>query len=186
MKDIAKMFNLVTIGSMILDIVLILMGIFLIANPSIGTSSALMLFGIILLVSGVYSIIKYIINPKGIFKLELVYGILSIITGALSIFKPFDVISFITIIVGIWLIINAVTKLVIALEIRKVSDAWIFDLTISILTIILGILLLANPFYNYVVLSVYAGVMMVVYAAMDLLEQLFIRNRAKFILKMFK
>ena len=167
MRDIAKMFNLVTIGTMALDIILVLMGIFL-------------------LVSGAYAIIKYIINPRGIFKLELIYGILSVIAGALAIFKPFDVINFITILVGIWLVINSVVKVVVALEIRKHSDAWIFDLTVAILTLVLGVLLLVNPFENFVVLSVYAGVMMVVYGAMDLVEQSFISNRAKTLLIMFK
>ena len=83
MKDIKKNFNYITIGAMMIDVVFIVLGMFLIANPTVGLNSALMLIGIILLVSGLYAIVKYSINNKNIFKFELIYGIASIVIESL-------------------------------------------------------------------------------------------------------
>ncbi len=187
MKDIKNSFNLITFGSIVLDIILIIMGIFMITNKTIGPESALVVFGVMLLISGVYAIIKYLIHPKNIFKFELIYGVLSIIAAAFAIFKPFEVANFITIIVGIWLIVTSVFKFFISVELKNYNqDSWIFDLSISALTILLGIMLLINPFNGYMVLSTYVGIMLTIYCAMDMTEQFLIRKRVNSIVEFLK
>ena len=186
MKDIKDTFNLISIGSIILDVLVIVLGIFLMTNPSVGLESALLLIGVLLFISGIYSVIKYILNPKRFFRFELGYGIISIIAGLFAIFKPLDVATLIVVLIAIWLIVSSVIKLIMALELRKIKeDSWIFDLTVSVLVIIIGILLLINPFKSNMILSVYVGVMMSIYASMDLVEQFFIRKRTKIIMKIF-
>lgn len=186
MKDLKSTFNLVTIGSIIMDVLIIILGIFFVSNPTVGLESALLLIGLLLLISGICAIIKYIMNPRSFFKFELLYGLLSIIFGLFAIFKPFGVATLIVVLVGIWLIISSVIKLVMALELRKIKEnTWVFDLTVSALTIVLGILILVNPFSSYIILSTYVGVMMMIYAAMDIVEQFFIRKRANTIMKFF-
>ena len=187
MSDIKKSFNIITIGSIIIDVIIVILGIFLISNPAVGLESALTLIGVLLLVSGIYSIIKFIMNPKSIFKFELIYGILSIIAGSFAMFRPFAVASLIVILVGIWLIVTSLIKLSLALELRKFKeDSWIFDLAVAILTLVLGVLLLINPFSGYIVLSTYVGIMIIIYSSMDAIEQVFIRKRVSTIAKMFK
>lgn len=187
MKDIKDNFNLITIGSIIIDLLIIILGIFFITNPSVGLAGALMLIGILLFICGISSIIKYIINPRRFFRFELGFGIISIIAGTFAIFKPIAVETLITIIIAIWLIVSSVVKLIMALELKKIKeDTWIFDLTVAILVIALGILILVNPFKGNMLLSVYIGVMMSMYAAMDIIEQFFIRKRAKAIMQLFE
>ena len=184
MKDIKSGFNLITIGSMVLDLVFIILGIFLISNPSVGLSSALVLFGIILVISGLYSIIKYMVNPRSIFKFELIFGILSLVMGLIAVFKPFAIVNLIAILIGVWLIISSVFKFALSVELRKVNvNTWTFDMGISFLTLILGLLLLINPFSGYIILSTYAAIMIIMYASMDLVEQIYIRKRASKIIK---
>ena len=186
MEELKRSFNIITIGAIIIDILFIIMGIFFIANPAVGAESALMIIGIILLVSGIYSIIKFIINSRSFFKFEIVYGLLSIIAGCFAIFRPLGAELLIAILVGTWLIISSAFKLPIVLTLKNHNEgSWIFDLTVVILTIILGILLLINPFKGYMVLTVYSGIMLMIYAAMDVVEQLFIRKRAKIISSYF-
>ncbi len=186
MKDIKKSFDLVTIGAMMLDVVFIVLGMFVIANPSVGITSALLLFGLLLSVSGLYSIVKYIINNKSIFKFELIYGIISLIVGLIAIFKPFAIVNLITVLVGIWFIVSSVFKFTLAVELRKVNvDTWTFDMGVSVLTLLLGLLLIINPFHGYIILSTYAAIMIIMYAAMDIVEQLYIRKRANSIIKFF-
>ena len=186
MKDLKETFNLISIGTIAVDLLVIILGIFFMTNPAVGLESGLLLIGILLLISGIASIIKYIIHPKRLFRFELGYGILSIIAGLLAIFKPFEVATLMTILFAIWLIVSSTIKLVMALELRKIKDnTWTFDVTVAILTIILGILIIFNPFSSNMLLTVYIGVMMCIYASMDIVEQFFIRKRMNTIIKIF-
>ena len=188
MKDIKKIYNLTTIGTIILDLIIAVLGLFLISNPEIGMASSLTLIGLLMLITGIYAIVKYIASSSRFFVFELIYGILNVIVGILAITKPFEVANFITIIIGIWLVFNSVSKLAFALQIRKINNvSWLFDLVMSVLCIILGILIIINPFDGYIILTTYAGIMLLVYACMDIVEQLLIRKRindiTKFIIK---
>lgn len=186
MKDIKETIGLITIGSIAVDILVIVLGLFFITNPAVGLESALLLIGLLLFISGISSIIKFIIHPRSIFKFELVFGIVSIIAGILAIFKPFSVATLITVLIAIWLIISSSVKVVMALKLRKLKDStWTFDITVSLLVIIIGILVLVNPFSSCMLLSVYVGVMLSIYAAMDIVEQFFIRKRINNIIKIF-
>ena len=187
MENIKKSFNLITIGSMVVDFLTVILGLFLIANPSVGAESTLMLIGILLVITGIYSIIKFIMNSRSIFRFELIFGVLSLIAGCFAFFKPFAVASLLAILVGVWLIVSSLIKLSIAIELKKNNEeSWIFDLTVAILTLILGVLILINPFKGYMGLTIYIGIMIIIYSAMDIIEQAFIRKRVATITKLFK
>lgn len=187
MKDLKRVFNIATIGSIIMDIIAIILGIFLISNPEIGTKSALTLIGIILIASGLYAILKFILNTNRFFMFEIIYGILSIIAGIIAITNPFGVTNFITILAGIWLMISAVSKFVLSIQFRKLNESsWIFDLSIALINIILAVLLITNPFASFIILTTYVGIMIIVYAGIDIVDQLLIRKRASIIVDLLK
>ena len=180
-KEISKNLNLITIGSILLDVLFIALGIFLVINPELSTRVSGVLIGIGLIVAGLYAIIKYVLNMDAafIFTFELIFGILSIIAGVLVMANPLAIANFITIIIGLWFIVSAVIKGSIAMQFKNNNEeTWILNLVISILTIVLGILLLTNPFSAYIVLSTYVGIMIIVYSGMDIVEQLLFRKRA--------
>ncbi|MBP5469600.1 MAG: DUF308 domain-containing protein [Candidatus Riflebacteria bacterium] len=187
MESIKERLNLITFGTIGIDLLVIALGLFLMTNPAVGLESALLLIGILLLISGISSIIKYIMHPIRFFRFELIYGAISIVAGILAIFKPFEVIALITSLIAIWLIISSIIKLIMAIELkRNKEETWIFDITVAALVIILGILIIFNPFSSSMLLSVYVGVMITIYAAMDIVEQFFIRKRINSICKIFK
>ena len=187
MKDLKKVFNLLTIGSIFMDIVMVLFGVILMLKPSVALDSALKLVGMVLISSGLYSLIKYIASSYKIFLFELIGGILSIVLGILAIIKPFEIVSLIVILVGIWLLISSIVKFAFAIEFRKLkNNSWRFDLVVAFLIFVLSILLLINPFNGYIILSTYAAIMIIIYSSMDIIEQLFIRRRLNEIVKIFK
>ena len=180
-KEINKNLNLITIGSILLDIIFIALGIFLVINPELSTRVSGVLIGIGLIVAGLYAIIKYVLNMDAafIFTFELIFGILSTIGGILVMANPLAIANFITIIIGLWFIVSAVIKGSIALQFKNYNEeTWILNLVISLLTIVLGILLITNPFSAYIVLSTYVGIMIIMYSGMDIVEQLIFRKRA--------
>lgn len=185
-KEINKNLNIITIGSIIMDVIFIALGLFLIINPELSTKVSGILLGMLLVAAGLYSVIKYVLNIDSafIFTFELIYGLLSIIAGILIMVNPLALANFITIIVGIWFIVSAGIKISIALQFKAYKEeTWVLNLVIGILTIIIGILLLVNPFNAYIVLTTYLGIMLIMYAGMDIVEQFLFRKRASDITK---
>lgn len=185
-KEINKNLNLITIGSIIMDVIFIALGLFLIINPTLSTKVSGILLGILLVVSGLYAVIKYVLNIDSafIFTFELIYGLLSIIAGILIIANPLSLANFITIIVGLWFIVSAIIKVSLALQFRVFKEeTWVLNLVIGLLTILLGILLLINPFSGFIIITTYVGIMLIVYAGMDIVEQFLFRKRASDITK---
>ena len=187
-KEINKNLNLITIGAIILDVLFIALGIFLVINPELSIRVSGVLIGLILIISGIYSVIKYVLNMDAafLFTIELIYGVISILAGILVVSNPTGFTNFLTIIVGIWLLISSGFKLSIALQFRNnKEETWILNMVIAILTMFIAILLMVNPFSGSMVISTYAGIMLVVYAGMDIVEQLLFRKRADSIEKIF-
>ena len=180
-KEIDKRLNIMTLGAIGLDVVFIILGIYFATVPEITASVANILIAIVLLVSGIYSLIKFIMNMHEnlVFTFELLYGILSIVAGIIIMAKPLALTSLITIFVGIWFIISGAIKATLAIRFKKFKEnSWLLNLTIAILTIIIGILLIVNPFKGSLVLSVYVGIMLIIYSSMDIVEKLLLRKRA--------
>ena len=180
-KEIDKRLNLITIGAILLDIVFIILGFFFLGNPEITTQVSGMLFGLILVTSGVYAIIKYISNMHSniVFTLELIYGILSLIGGIIIMSNPLGFASLITVFIGVWFIVSGVIKSTLAIRFKKFKEeTWVFNLVIAFVTILIGILLVVNPFKGTLVLTTYVGIMLLVYSGMDIVNQLLLRKRS--------
>lgn len=186
MKEERKIFNTITIGTIILDVLLFILGVYLIIKPTTSAAIIGYISGIMLIVYGIYGIIKFILNMsnRGFFMFEMINGILSIILGVFLMTNPFSLANFITLIVGIWMIVSSVFKAALSLQFKKFNEeSWLFCLIVAILTLILGILIITNPFSSTIVLATYIGIMLCIYSAMDILEQFMFRKRVKEITK---
>ena len=143
-KKINKMCN----TSLIVSMLFIIVGLFIFIKPDTTLSVISYIIGGILLAIGLYSCYKYfsIDNLGNIFNFELVYGVLMIIAGLFLIFKPTALAQVFPVILGIWIIINSVTKFQYALVLKKIKNPdWAYTSLISLLTFIWGIVLLFNP-----------------------------------------
>ena len=188
MKEHKKAFNALTLGAIALDILIIILGAYFIAKPTTSASIIGYVFGILLIIVGFYNIIKFIVNmgTNKFFLIEIISGILTILAGVFMVYNPFSLANITTIGVGIWLIVSATIKGAIALQFKKFNEeTWMLSLIIAVITLILGILIIVNPFESYIVLAVYVGVMVCVYAAMDIVQQILFRKRVKEIVKIF-
>ena len=91
MKESKKVVNAMTLVSIVGDILLFLLGIYFAMNPTISASFMGYMFGIALIITGVYNSIKYVVNfeVSRFFLNSLIYGILSILVGVIILFNPF-------------------------------------------------------------------------------------------------
>ena len=184
-KKIKKTFN----TNLILSIIFVVIGLFLFIKPDTTISIISYILGGILLISGIYSCYKYFtsLDILNIFNFELVYGVLLIIAGLFLIFNTNALTSIFPIILGIWIIVNSIIKFQYALVLKKIkNEDWIYTTSISILTFLWGVVLLYNPFKSALLITQTIGVFIIVYAVLDIIDNIIIRKNIKDILNLFK
>lgn len=150
-------------------LILGLVGLVLLLIPGTLNKIIGILIGAALLIVGVLAIIKYTKEKEEGSNLNLVSGILYSVLGVIIIIYPYSIINLVTICLGVYLVINGLLKLKLAFNLKRVTDKWIGTLIMSIITVILGILLIFNPFAGITITKL-AGAFLVVVAIFDLID----------------
>ena len=156
-------------------LILGLVGLVLLLIP--GTLNKLIgiLIGVALLAVGIIAIVKYIKEKDNGSSLNLVSGILYSVLGVIIIIYPYSIINLVTICLGVYLVINGLLKLKLSFVLKRITDKWIGTLTMGIITVILGILLIFNPFAGITITKL-AGAFLVVVAVFDLIDTYIIQK----------
>lgn len=172
----------------IISIIFVIVGLFLFIKPNTTISVISYAIGGFLLVSGIFSIYKYF-SQDGLmntFNFELVYGVLLSIAGLFLIFNPNLLATLFPIILGIWIIINSVTKFQYALVLKRVNNNdWPYTCLISFLTFAWGLVLLFNPLESVLAVTQIIGIFIIVYAVLDIIDNFIIRKNVSDIIDVF-
>ena len=174
-KKILKTFNI----SLISSFIFVIIGLFLFINPNTTISIISYVIGSILLFFGLIHIYKYFSskNPINVFSFDLAYGVLLSIAGIFLIIDTSIFAKVINVIVGIWIIINSVTKFQYGLVLRKVNNKdWTYTILVSLLTFAWGVVLLINPLQSALTITQIIGVFIIVYAVLDIIDNFIIRK----------
>ena len=127
--------------------------------------------GILLMVWGIIPIIGFLSNKDNNNYLEtgFILGVFALIIGIIIMLNPKLIISIIPFVVGVWMIINGVTKLSYSLSLSKEHNATT-SIVLSIAILICGIVLVFNPFGGAVVLTQVIGISVIIYSAIDIID----------------
>lgn len=157
--------------SIVFSIILFALGLFLLINPETTLHAISYIVGTVLIISGIIPVLSYFLNKdtQNYLNFGFILGVFIIIFGIIVIIKPNLIGSIIPFLVGIWMMINGVTKLFYALNLNKEGDA-ISSIVISLLILVSGLLLLINPFGGAIVLTQFIGISVIIYSVLDLLE----------------
>lgn len=179
MKAIKKIFGV----SFVTSIVFLIFGLFLVFRTEGTIHLISSLIGMILLLNGGWSLIKYFKEEKDTpYNIGLIYGVVAIIAGIILILNPKAVASVLPFILGIYFTITGVVKLKYALDIREFKkENPTFMLILSILTILCGILFIINPFGGAIALTQIIGIFMIIYACLDIANYLSLKKDLKHI-----
>lgn len=137
----------------------VIIGLFLLFSPVVTTITLVQILGIFWILGGVLTLLSLLVDRenKG---WKLLSGIMGILIG-LAVFvyplSPFVVLAIFVIILGIWSILYGAIRLIWALKGGGLGTA-----VLGLLTIALGILLLANPLAGAVVLPWIYGIFLVI------------------------
>lgn len=173
--------------SIIFSIMFILIGVFLLARPEDAIHLVSYALGIILILWGIISVVQFVTDKESQNYLDFgfITGVFMFIFGLIVLIKPNTIASIIPLLLGVWMLINGVTKLSYALTLNKNNNA-AGSIIISVLIIILGILLIFNPFAGAKTLVQILGSIIIIYSVLDLVESFAIKRVMKDVKKIKK
>ncbi len=119
-----------------------IIGIFFFINPFRSLVSLINICAYLLIAIGIFTIVRAFYSSN---KLMLILsGILSIIFGIVLLMTPFETIDLLVLFFGVWCLVRGLYLLIITIKYKNFGIN--FSTLYTIILIILGILILYNPF----------------------------------------
>lgn len=185
-NSIENIYKRMIIYSLLTALLTIIMGIVLLLLPNATNKVVGIIVGIIFLIEGINSVYKYFHREGAkLYNLNLIFGVLYALLGVVIILYPFTVVEFVTVCLGIYMIINGASKVNYALWLKRGNEeSWLITLATGILIAIVGILVIFNPFAS-LTLTKLAGAFLIITGILDFMDTILFRNRSKEIMEIF-
>lgn len=177
-----KIMNKIFKSSILGAISLVVLGILLIFESEATIVTISYVVGGILVAIGVLAILKFYkeVKENADTGMDVIYGIISVILGIVVISNPKAVASIIPIVIGLIIILNSGTKLQFSVELkRNNNNLWKSTMILSLVSTLCGVLLVFNPFKGAAFLTKLIGILILVYAILDIVSTITIKNTVK-------
>ena len=111
---------------------------------------------------------------------EFVFGILGIVLGAVVLYKVEIVISLIPFILGVLVLCSGCSKLQDAIDLKRLDyGSWLGLLIVAAINIILGVVLIYNPFKAAILLFRVLGVVLILSGAGDCFSTIYFARKLR-------
>ena len=130
-------------------LICMVVGMVLIIWPATSTQVVCMVLGGVLLIYGIIQIVLYLIARERTLYLQgmLMLGIIFGVVGAWILLRPDMIIRAVPVIVGLIIIMHGIHNVTQAFDLKRMSyDRWWLALIFGMLTVLLGGVLVRNPF----------------------------------------
>jgi uncharacterized membrane protein HdeD (DUF308 family) len=146
--------------ALLIGVLAIVAGIIVILKPSNSLSTLAVVFGIFILIDGIFEIVGAIAGDSESRGLLAVIGALSVIAGVLLIRHPLGGVRAVALLLGIWLIAAGVVRLIGAFA---YPGDRIWRIIVALVLGIFGIVIVSEPHIGYATLAVIAGICFILY-----------------------
>ncbi|MFE0510810.1 HdeD family acid-resistance protein [Streptomyces sp. NPDC058964] len=160
----------------------LILGVLVLIWPGPSLLAAGVLFGIYLLVSGVFQLVSAFGTHKatGLRVLAFISGALSILLGLFCFRGPMQSILLLALWIGIgWLIRGITQTLAAASDASVPARGW--QVFLGIVTFLAGIVLIVSPFTSVAVLTLIGGIWLVAVGIVEIITAFRIRSHAELI-----
>ena len=162
--------------SVITSLIFAIIGLVMIYNPETTMMFISTILGIFFMIVGVIKVINYFISKGNstLFTNDIAWGLIAIIIGLVTIVYSSTIESIFRIMIGVWIIYSGFTRFSLSFRLKNVNDRlWAIVLTLAVLMIVGGLYVTFYPGALIVTL----GVIILIYAIMDLIESfIFMKN----------
>lgn len=133
----------------LLSIAYIIVGIILILWPGTAVKAVCYVISAILIIYGAYRIIRYFRSnvAERYNQFDLAIGIIAAVIGIFILIRPYLFASILPFVIGLCILVDSILKFQNALDLKKSGmNRWQLPMIISIITAVLGVILIINPF----------------------------------------
>lgn len=185
-ETIDERFNKMLTISIVSSIVIALVGAVLLFMPKLSNKLIGVIMGVLFILYGITTIYKYITrNGAKLYSLNLLYGIIILLIGVIIVLVPFSATSFLTICLGLYLIIIGINKVTYGIWFKIGNhSSWLITLVIGIMLIFFGILILSNPFSSLTITRL-VGAFLILASILDITDLILLKKRSDEISKIF-
>ena len=160
--------------SLIKSLIFLIFGALIFANPNEVVKLTSSIIGTIIIVYGLYLIIKNYYETKNNSdtpSTNLIFGIVCVIIGILFIVLADSIALIIQYILGAWILFTGIERLIIALSLGTKNDKFVVQLVISILLLLAG---LYTVLKSNLPLQI-VGLVMIIYSVLEIIG--YVSNR---------
>ena len=149
-----------------LGVVYVIAGFVALGSVMTATVASVFVVGVMMIVAGVAEIINaFQLKGWGKFLIWALLGVLYIVAGFVTFENPLLAAALLTLILGAALIASGIVRIFLAFSMKRESP-WVWVLLSSIVTLLLGLLILAHwPISSVYVLGIFLGVDLVMAGA---------------------
>ena len=177
MKEIFKK----TTNSIILSsVIAFIVGIIMVINPHMSIKTIGIIASIYLIINGIILIILDVKSTEYYVPFDgMLSGILSVVFGIILVCKPNILSTLFTIAIGVWIILSSINSIKVSIALRKENIPWILLLLFGIVDLILGMIVIINPFEASLSIVVFTGIMLIIHSVINIVNVIIIKRDAK-------
>lgn len=168
--------------SVVSTMAMLIFGILLFAFTETVIKSITIGIAVIFIAIGIMPIINYFrFRSSGVSTtFSFMMGVLCIVVGLILLMNKNILSIIIPIITGIWMIINSINRTSIAMDLRDANVSfWSITLIYSIITLVIGVLLILDPVNGGKLITKTVGIIICVYSVLDLVELILVKVKFK-------
>ena len=137
--------------------------------------------------TGIYGVEETISTIEDFLGLDVNYyartnfsGITNIIAGVLVFIYRSSLVEVFPIMLGIYVIVSSLLKMQISINLSTIPESnWVLLVIMSILNMIIGILLITNPFESIITITTLCGIFLLVSEVISLVEEIYVLIKIK-------
>lgn len=171
-KFFGKTFKL-TWSEIVIGLAAILLGLVLLILPSLAADVVICGIGAICIIIGLINVVRYFcLDPRAaIVSMTLAVGLIWIGGGILIICLKNFLISILPIFFGVIILLGGIAKIQFTLSFKRMNAArWYLELIGAVVSIVLGALILLNPFSTALLLMRIIGASLLVEGIQDMIS----------------
>jgi uncharacterized membrane protein HdeD (DUF308 family) len=142
-----------------LGVVYLLAGFIALGSVVMATVASVFVVGVMMIIAGVAEVISaFQVKSWGKFLLWVLLGALYIIAGFVTFQNPLLAAALLTLILGASLVASGIMRIILAFSMKQ-ETPWIWILLSSVITLLLGLLILAHwPVSSLYILGLFLGI----------------------------
>lgn len=162
--------------------VLILLGLLLFIKSDDTIVAISYIAGGIIIVLGILAFISFFRKADRDFtnSFDIIYGIITIVFGIFILSNPKMVASVIPFVIGLCILVKSSFKIAYAIELKHIgNEIWKNTLITSIISALVGVVMLFNPFGASVIVFKIIGAAIIIYAVLDIISTFQLKNNVE-------